>query len=203
MNVDWRVLRGALALFGLCLLISTGLVAASGFFKNQMRAEHEAQQQRFRAISARYLAVDDEERIIHEYLPQFVRYFDAGVIGGERRLDWLEALRAAGSQTKLPELSYDIDSQALFQPEFPLALGEFDVYSSRMSLKAGLLHEGDLIDLLSILDERAAGLYTVSRCTLGREGDTLDLSTVRANIMANCDLHWYTLKLRGGRDIEL
>ncbi len=202
-NFDWKVLRGALSIFGVCLLGSAVLIGVSQYFRDQMRAEFRDHQARFRGVSQQYLAIDEEERIIQEHLPEFVRLFESGVVGDEHRLDWLEALREAGAVIKLPNLAYNIDSQALHRTDFPLELGAYDLFASRMTLDIGLLHEGDLLQLFDILNDEAAGLYNVSRCTLSREGTLLDLNSARSNLSANCEILWYTLELRGGEEIKL
>ena len=45
----------------------------------------------FQSISSRDLAVDEEEKLIRSYLPDFVKLHESGVIGDEQRLNWVEA----------------------------------------------------------------------------------------------------------------
>ncbi|MCP5145479.1 MAG: hypothetical protein H6978_11775 [Gammaproteobacteria bacterium] len=202
-DFDWKVLRGAFVLFVCALAISVTLIWLSQRFAAGMRASFDDNNGRFRFVSGKYLAVDDEARIIEDFLPVFQRYYAEGIIGTERRLDWIATLREADQAIGLPELKYDIDSQQLYQADFPLALDTYDLYASHMRLSAGLLHEGDFVAVLNALDRDAPGTYTVSHCVLERAAATLDLSSEHTNVTVECDVVWLTLKLRGGRDIEL
>jgi len=203
-TVDWSVLRGAIGVFAVCLLVSGGLLAASVYFREEMAADFHTHQARFLDISRKYLAVDDEARIIERTYPEFVTLFESGILGQEHRLSWIETLTTAGDRIRLPEITYRINSQAVFTPDFPVMLGAFDINVSEMSLDLGLLHEGDLFELLDALDENAEGLYSVSYCEANRvaaSGGGTD--TERPLISANCRLNWFTVDLKGARKLSL
>jgi hypothetical protein len=201
-RVDFGVLRGTLGVFAICVLLSVMMVVASGFFGKQMASEYRATHARFRDASRKYLSVDDDARLIAEFYPAFGELSERGIIGPEHRLDWIEALRAAGTRVKIPELEYKLDSQAVVEPEPPLPLGAFNVYGSDMHLALGLLHEGDLVNLLDELDRTAKGLYTVSRCELLREERVKSTDPTRPKLHAECVLRWYTVDLRGERRLQ-
>lgn len=198
-RVDLGVLRGALGTFAICALLSVLMVAASGFFAKQMASEYRAARARFGDASRKYLSVDDDARLIAESYPAFAALHERGILGAEHRLDWIEALREAAQRVRIPELDYKLDSQTVVEPDPPLALGAFNVYASDMHLSLGLLHEGDLVDLLAALDAKAKGLYSVTRCDLQREERTKSADPARAKLHADCTLRWYTVDLRGER----
>jgi hypothetical protein len=195
-RADWTVLRGALGVFVICALLSAIMVGASHYFAEGMASEFRSHHGRFRDASRKYLSVDEEERTIAEHYPQFVELFQRGVIGDEHRLSWVEALRGAAAGLGLPALSFDIEPQQLYTPDFALNTGGFDVRASRMSLSLGLLHEGDLERLFVLLRERADGLYSVRDCEMRR---TTGASQPGSKLSAQCTLEWYTLELRGSR----
>lgn len=198
-RADWSVLRGALGVFVICALLSTIMLGATQFFAEDMASEFRAHHGQFRDASRKYLSVDQDERAIAEHYPHFVALHRRGVIGDEHRLSWVEALRGAATDLGLPALSYDIEAQQPYQPDFTLATGAFDVRVSRMHLALGLLHEGDLERLFDALARRAEGLYSVRACDLKRSTDG---GRAGARLAADCLLEWYTLELRGSR-IEL
>lgn len=202
-KADFATLRGALGVFAMCLLVGGMLVGASYYFREEMATEYRNHQLRFRDVSRKYLAVDDEERIIENAYPEFVRLFDSGILGRELRLSWIEALRRADAAIGLPTLDYRINSQTIYEPPFPVNLGAFDIRVSEMSLSVGLLHEGDLINLLSALDTTADGLYSVSRCEAIRVNDYDLNDRTRPKIKADCVLDWFTVDLKGGRELSL
>jgi len=202
-RVDWPILRGTLVVFVLSLAASAGMVTASFYFRQNMEREYQAHHAEFREASRKYLAVDDEERLIDQFFPEFRRLFDAGLLGRERRLSWLEALRRAGDANDLKQVTYKLDAQREASPDFSIALGNYRLYASAMSLNLSLLHEGDLLRVLQALDRDALGQYAVKRCVLKRSGERVDLSAEGANLNADCTLDWWTINLAGEAGLSL
>ena len=202
-KVDWMVLRGAVGVFSICLLIGGTLLGVSHYFQNEMATEYRNNHARFRDISRKYLAVDEEERIVERNYPTFVRLYESGILGEEHRLSWLESLRRAGERIQLPEIDFRINSQSVYQADFPVDLGAFDINVSEMDLTLGLLHEGDLLNLLDALNDEAEGFYSVSRCEANRVNEKAEFDPSRPTITATCRLNWFTVDLRGERKLSL
>ena len=202
-RVDWSILRGTLIVFVLALGGSAATISASYYFRRGMEAEYQRNHARFRQASQQYLAVDDEERIIQDFYPDFVRLYRAGRLGAERRLSWLETLRQAGDTIKLPELNYKLDAQRPATPDFTLPLSGYTLLVSPMNLKLGLLHEGDLLTLFRTLDSDALGQYSIRSCNLQRYDNSINVDLHTPNVMAECVLDWWTINLAGGRELKL
>ena len=202
-KVDWSELRGAMALFVVCLMVSAAMLSASYYFRQDMTLEYERNHKRFRNASQQYLAVDEEERIIERFYPEFVRLYRAGLLGQERRLNWLETLKNAGEGVDIPELGYEIESRRVMESKYGLALGRYDLYVSLMNLNLGLLHEGDLFKLLGALDRDARGQYSVNSCEFRLRSSELQLDSMQPNIQAECQLGWLTVDLSGDEGLEL
>ncbi len=202
-RVDWSILRGTVVVFVVLLAVSAAMVSASYYFRQNMEREYQVHHGEFREASRKYLAVDDEERIIDQFFPEFRRLYDAGLLGRERRLSWLETLRRAGDANGLKQVAYKLDAQRPATPDFDIALGDYRLYVSTMSLNLALLHEGDLLRMLQALDRDALGQYALKRCALKRNGEQLDLSGQGANLNADCTLDWWTIDLAGERGLSL
>lgn len=202
-KIDWAVLQGAIITFVISILISASLVGATVYYKDKMLLEHNRQKSRFQNISNQYLAVDQEEKLIREYYPEFIELYNKGIIGQERRLSWIETLRNAGEVLKLPGLKYTIESQSRFVPDFPVNTGAFQIYSSPMKLSMDLLHEGDLKNLLDTLSARAPGTYSLSKCVLKRSGEINVEKLDKGNVSAECELRWLNIKKPDGTEIKL
>ena len=202
-RVDWTILRGTVVVFVLSLAASAAMVTASYYFRQNMEREYQVHHGEFREASRKYLAVDDEERLIADYFPRFKHLYDLGLLGSERRLSWLETLRRAGDEVGLKQVAYKLDAQREAKPDFSLNLGNYHLYASTMSLNLALLHEGDLLRLLNALDRDALGQYSLRRCVLKRSTITLDLSAESANLNADCTLDWWTINLAGERGLSL
>lgn len=196
---DWAVLRRAMGTFGVCLLVSGLLLAASFYFRDEMRSVYRDHQARFQTVSRKYLMVDEEERMIERHYPTFVELYENGILGQEHRLNWLETLRIAGERVKLPELVYQIDSQEPLTPEFDVATGAYQIFRTNMDLRLGLLHEYDLINLFKLMDHEAEGLYSVRSCDIRKTREEILVNKTATNLRAECKLGWYTIDLRGGK----
>jgi hypothetical protein len=168
-----------------------------------MNKEFERNKSLFQSISRRYLDVDQEEKLLRDYYPQFVKLYKQGVIGREKRLNWIEGLREAGESIKLPSLNYSISSQEKYIPEYSINYSGYTLYRSSMELKLGLLHEGDLFKLIDHLNNDAEGVYTISECTFKRNGNEINFEKNAVNISATCLLHWITINLAGSQGIEI
>lgn len=202
-DIDWKILRGAIIVFVLSITISGSMAYGAWYFQRQMQLEFNRANAAFHTISNRYLAVDEEEKLIRGYLPRFVELYQNGVIGNEQRLNWIEVLRAVGDEIKLPSLSYQIDTQQIYTPAFPLTLGRYGLYSSKMLLSMQLLHEGDLFRVLEKLNEDAKGSYSVSNCTINQSTDEISNEPDAGNITVRCELEWYTIRLSDGTEIKV
>ncbi|MFT5132223.1 MAG: hypothetical protein ACI9SC_000688 [Gammaproteobacteria bacterium] len=202
-DIDWSILRGSLIIFFLCLVISASILVGSFYFKDKMHKEYLRNDAMFRSVSNRYFSVDEEEKLIKKYYPLFVDLYNRGVIGQERRLNWIEVLRNAGEEINIPGLSYDIKSQEIYQPGFSVNLGKYQLYRSIMSLDMKLLHEGDLFQLFQALDKHAQGAFNVSTCTLTSSGKAISEDTGAGNLNVKCELTWHTIKLADGRELEV
>lgn len=202
-KIDWIILKGPLILLCVCFVIATVLVAGSYYFNNNLNKEYVLNKSVFQSISRRYLDVDQEEKILHDYYPQFVKLFNQGVIGREKRLNWIEALRQAGETIGLPSLSYSINSQEEHVPEYNINYSGYTLYRSSMELNLGLLHEGDLFKLVDYINRKAEGIYTLSECSFRMNGGKVKFEKSHANITATCLLYWITIDLAGGQEIEI
>jgi len=202
-GLDWDILRGSIVLFSICLLVGSGLIGGAYYFNSKLSKELKRNKGVFQSISQRYLDVDQEEKLLHDYFPEFIKLYNKGVIGREKRLNWIEALRRSGEEIKLPGLRYSIESQEIYTPEYDIKYNGYALYNSNMELNLGLLHEGDLFKLLKYMDQTADGSYTISECTFGMNGSEVKMEKDHANISADCLLHWVTIDLASGARIEI
>jgi hypothetical protein len=201
---EWRALRSVLGVFALCALLAAGMLTASNFFWREKNLDYQANFGRFREASRRYLAVDDEERVIEAQYPAFKQLYARGIIGQERRLSWVEALNAAGAKLQVPKIDYRIDAQKRYTPEVALESGPFEVNVSDMQLSLGLLHEGDLTRLLAALARDSAGLFSVEKCEVTREGGPKSArDNAQAQLRAECLLRWFSIDQSGDHKVQL
>ncbi|MDZ7751805.1 MAG: hypothetical protein U5S82_09105 [Gammaproteobacteria bacterium] len=194
-DIDWSVLRGAIVILVITLAVASAMVVASRYFKAEQEQAFSTEQRRFLNASRKYLSVDEEERLIREYLPRFEALKAAGLIGEEQRLQWLETLRRVKEELRLPTLQYSISPRGEYEPPAKLPRSDYEPYASAMELTAGLVHETDLFRLFDRLERDASGSFSVDGCALSRRGrDTAPPQPDQPNLMASCRLLWITLR---------
>lgn len=201
--VEWPYLRSAVVMFAGSAALGISLLAGSAVFESRMERDYLYHSERLAETSRRYLAVDEEEKVIRDYLPRFAELDKNGLSGEERRLSWIETLQDAGYALRLPSLGYEIKAQKPYRPGAASLPGRYRVFVSEMTLSMQMLHEGDLFALLDLLDERAQGVYTVSSCEMTRNFVELTDNPVAGNITADCLLEWFTVKPAHDRETNI
>lgn len=202
-DLDWSVIKFPGITFIVVLLVSLSLIVGSWIFKEDMLAEYKKNKRRFGVVSQQYLAVDEDERMIRHYYPEFISLYKKGVVGREHRLNWIETLRASSERIKLPGLRYGISPQKKYVPGFNINLGKFALYSSTMKLNISMLHEGDLSRLIDDLNQNAEGIFTISECKFLRPSKTLIEKRDAVNIKADCELQWLNIRMADGAEIKV
>ena len=193
-DIDWQVLRGVSLVWAATLVLCACLVGASHYFFNRMERAYFNQKDQLVTIRAKYRALDDSRRVMERYLPKFRRFEERGIVGPERRLDWIETVRRAAEQTRLPSFRYQITAQAPHDLHSVSPTGVYRAYASEMQVELGLLHEGDLLSLLADLETRTTGLFRVGECRIKRARATLGRDPTRSNLSATCGIDWLTIR---------
>lgn len=185
------------------VIIGATLVALTA--AQRRAADDDLQQARRLRDSAhsRYAHVDNEKRDIRTFQQRYVELRQRGLIGEERRLDWVDAIRQVQEDLQLPPLSYQIAPQQPVRLEAALDLGDYQLRGSRMHLHMELLHEMDLFDFLAGLHAR--GFFAAQDCSLKRlataAGGQLNQPGQAApggNLGVDCTLNWITMAPNGG-----
>jgi len=172
------------------LSISAAAVFASNWYLVGASDSRLQAQQARDAAYTRYAQVENEKSEIRSFQPQFIALRDKGLIGEERRLDWVDAIRQVQEQRKLLPLSYEFEPQQPVRPVAHLSLSDYTMRGSHMSLHMDLLHEGDLFNFLQDLQQHA--YFSVQDCTLRRASSAANVPN-SPTLSADCDLNWLTL----------
>lgn len=193
-ELDWRMLRGAMILLVISALIAGGALAASHAFASRQDNALQRERSAFLAARSQYQALDEEEDIIATYLPRYLALEEAGIIGREQRLDWIDVLRDAARAARVQSLSYVLNAQQQFDPGITLNVGDYAVYVSSMRLDIGLLHEGDLLEFLDRLRAQMPGLFGINGCRMMRADRTLRMAADAVNVDVQCLINFYTIR---------
>jgi hypothetical protein len=179
--------------------VSVVLVGLSSGYRERVERALRTQASALQEARNRYQRSGEEREIILRYLPVYQELEQQGFIGAERRINWLESLRIANVESGL----FGVDYQLRPQEPFPLADKSNPiaprVLHSQMNLSMGLVHEGDLMRFLRALAAQRAGLFTLTSCTLERNGLSSTPAPRQANLTAQCKLSWVTVAADEGK----
>lgn len=197
---EFALLRNAVLVFLATLVVSLAAVSVTHWQLRMARLAEAAQLLERDGARTRLAHAESEKEEIRLYQPQFVELQRRGLVGPERRLDWVEAIRQIQEQRRLLPLSYEIEVQQPYRLETALPTGDYSLLGSRMVLHMDLLHELDLLNFLA--DLRMAGMFAVQDCSIRRTaGPTSPASAASpvgaAGLNADCTLNWLTLTPAG------
>jgi hypothetical protein len=179
-------------------LAMAGVGAAAVFGSNRMviaqqsaNAQAQAKRQEIRAKLSR---ARQEESEIKSRIGRFEELMSRGVIGEERRLEWVERLKSIKAQRRLYDLEYELSPQRPLDASVaPGSSAGFEFAASTMRLQMRLLHEGDLLGLLRDLEGGLSAFVRPNRCTIERLSPAASASS-GAQLKADCSLDWITIR---------
>ena len=180
------------SLFAALLMMAIGAATVYGCFSATQAAktaQASAQAQR-NEIGRKLKRLVSEEQEIKQDATLFKKLQARGMVGEERRLEWVEQLKAIRDQRKLLELQYEISPRRPLDtaPETGLAY-----YTSAMKLQLKLLHEEDLLRLIDDLHRQASALTQVNNCKVWRLPKERAERGPHAQLQADCRIDWITL----------
>jgi hypothetical protein len=195
---DMSALRGALMLLGAIIAASAGAVVFSGKLVERARQEATRQHAALQEARLRYQRSGDEKETIVRYLGGYEQLQREGVVGEERRINWIDGLRTANIHSEL----FGVDYQIGVQQPYPggTSYGGIEMRQSVMKIRLPLLHEADLLRFLDTLKRQQVGLFVVDQCLLDRINQAGGSPRYQPNLVAECSLTWITLPEDGGKD---
>ncbi len=195
-TADFPKLQFGLLAAVLMIAIGAGAVYVALIATKAARLERTAAQSERNDFVGKLNQVRSEESEIKLKSAVFDKLQTRGVIGEEQRLEWVELLKDIRDKRRLLDLQYEI------APQRPLdaAPGSgFAFYASTMNLQLRLLHEEDLIRLLDDLRQQASALIQVKSCNVSRLPHGGAESGIHAQLQAECQIDWITLREIAGK----
>lgn len=192
---DWPNLQWSVVLFVMLAVAGAAIVALSSkAFSAASTANQQAKAARDTA-HGKSLRADEEALRLREKIALYMALQSLGIIGQEHRLEWIEKIRKVKEARKLINLSYELGPQQLVKADVVAPSGNaFDIMSSPMKLQMSLLHEFDLLGLLSDLRSGIQGYLRVSRCDIERVASPPSGSGPAPQMRADCDIDWITVR---------
>jgi hypothetical protein len=170
--------------------------AADDYLKdtNKLRAATTAQRTE---VQTRLASANEEEREITANLQQYQALAARGIVGEEKRLDWIDAITAIKNERRLFNIGYSIEPQKqLDYPGFAPAGGVKFVFS-RVKIEMQLLHEEDLLNFIDDLAKRGRSYLSVRSCDVQRSERGSGGTTLASRLQAACVFDLITIRHNG------
>lgn len=187
-----RNLAGSLAFLLLALLIAGGLAFGTLSYGEQAQQTFRQAQTELSESRSRLARAQDDEQEIRAKIDRYREIIERGRTEPERRLDWVEALRHIKEKRRLLGMDYEIAPQRPLDPK-NVASGGYSFLVSTMKLDMMMLHELDLLGLLSDLATQVPTLVSVRQCVLERLPGAPQPQSP-ALLRAQCEIDWITLQ---------
>lgn len=187
-------LRWPLILLALAILVGGAMLVTSRYLDQLKSAEYQQVQNRLRAAQLALNNVRTEEADLQAFRGPYGTLSARGVFGQEQRLNWVEYMNELAAKGRLQSLNYEVSAQ---RPVTVTASpsSSIEVLASRVQLKMGFVHEGDLVRTLEELRQSKVGFYRIDACSVKRHEGTAAAS-VGENLAADCRLEWITMRAR-------
>ena len=119
-------------------------------------------------VQTKLASATEEEREIKANLQQYQALAARGIVGEEKRLDWIDTITAIKNERQLFNIGYSIEPQKpLDYPGFA-AGGGVNFLVSRVKIEIQLLHEEDLLNFIADLAKRGRSYLAVRSCDVQR-----------------------------------
>lgn len=190
---DFPYIRRASIMLAGCLAVAASIAGGGAYFlHSQQRDKGNAQ-----AVNAeareRLAQTEADQREIVDFQPKYQQLVARGFVGDERRLEWVEAIKAGQKQYRLAPIGYEFLPQKPLQLDDPAVTGDLELRATRMQLNMGLLHEEDLLRFLR--DLRVAAWFVPTECKLARASES-SIDPLAPRLSAECTLAWLSIGSR-------
>jgi hypothetical protein len=148
-------------------------------------------------VQTRLASANEEEREILANLQQYQALAARGIVGDEKRLDWVDTITAIKNERRLFNIGYSIEPQKpLDYPGFAAAAGGVNFVFSRVKIEMQLLHEEDLLNFIDDLNKRGRSYLSARSCDVQRidRGNSGGATTLAPRLKASCVFDLITIR---------
>jgi hypothetical protein len=194
---DFPIIRKASITFGVCVLSATLLIGGSQFLLSKQEASNLQAQSELSQAKGKYTAAANEKDEIRNFQPKYIQLTRRGFVGEEKRLDVIEAVHSIQENRQLLPITYEIFPQQIFQIDPSIQTGELELRGSKLVVRMGLLHEMDILTLLTDLSGK--GMFSPQACFI-KPNEGAKIASLSAQLQAECTLYWITMGRRAPAD---
>ncbi|MCP5303661.1 MAG: hypothetical protein R3F26_00690 [Gammaproteobacteria bacterium] len=197
-KADLMILRPAVIVLLLGLVFFYGSSVALRMISESTSAALVSARNSYQQINEAIQRLTEEESDVVRYSGRYRTMVDKGVFDGEDRLAVMEVIGRARVDNNLFPISVEMAEQQTYPLDYPpeeLFPGDpVALHLTDISLRIPLLHEGDLLRVISPLIE-GPGLLVPMDCKIILDEGVERLLTVRENMRAECQIKMITFDL--------
>lgn len=193
---DFKRLQWSIAFLVLMTLIGGGSLWST--FMLQKATEKNSKQATAASleIQGKLARARDEEQELRDKIGRYQALVGRGLIGEEKRLDWVETIARIKTARRLSKVDYEFAPQRLADSSIlpgGASAGSYEIVSSQMKLRLNMLHEGELLGFLAELRGAVQAMVQVRSCVIEPITDRA-IRGNNAQLKADCTLEWITLR---------
>jgi hypothetical protein len=145
-------------------------------------------------VQTRLASANEEEREVKANLQQYQALAARGIVGEEKRLDWIDAITAIKNERRLFNISYSIEPQRDLNYPGIAPGGGVRFLVSRVKADIQLLHEEDLLNFIDDLAKRGRSYLSVRSCDIQRAERASAGTTLGPRLQAACVFDLITIR---------
>lgn len=200
---DWSILKNSVLWLAFAIIFSAVITVVSFQYYQTIQSDYSLKKKSLLIAQQRSVKALDDSNVLTKLLPRFTALQEAGVIGDEQRLNWVDTIQNLGERLKIGRLDYEINERLPYENEGAVDnLSHLQVYGSRMNVNMQFLHEGDFLTFLQALRHRASGLFHIEACGISRLQAKVSTDGQAPNVAVECDLLWLTVQYDKGLSNE-
>jgi len=192
-TADIPEIKFSLIAFALSLALSAGLISFSASYQEKALQERQSAQKQLTDARTQLATAQSDQENMAAYQAEFESLQAQKVIGNEPRLDWSEGLEKLRKQGLVLDFKYNIAPQQPYTPAAGIEAGNFAFNLSPMTLQLDLLHEEQLLHILSAMRAQMPGWFILDRCNLSAAAVQGEGA---GSLKADCTGGWFTMKNR-------
>jgi len=191
---DLKRLRLPIAACAVLVLAGVACYFAADYSLQETKILGAASSAQRAEVQTRLASATEEEREIKANLQQYQALAARGIVGEEKRLDWIDTITAIKNERRLFNIGYSIAPQTdLDYPGFAPGGGVKFVFS-RVKIDMQLLHEEDLLIFIDDLAKRGRSYLSVRSCDVQRTERSGGGTTLAPRLQAACVFDLITIR---------
>lgn len=198
-RLDFSLIRSRVIALSCVVLLSGAIVAPSLYYLVAIRNEKREMEMELRSTRSNIARLQGDVVLIQTYQRDYELMERRGFLEDENRLLWIEQLETTAARLDLPDLRYQIDAQRQLSNAPYSIPANIRLHESTLNFESSLLHEGDLVDLFSGLNQLKAGVFALDHCKLLRAKSGV-IASLAANFVGRCHILLYTAEDNVGQN---